>query len=276
MVKGYEFERGKFVLFTPNELKALQASSRQTIDIVSFIPEHSVDPIYYDKAYFLAPDKRGGKTYSLLLAAMRAANRCAIAKWAWRSKEYVVQVRPSGGGLVLQQLLYADEVRSLDDINVELVDVGEAELKLALQLIAQISEDSYDPSKFVDEEKQRILAAVEEKIAGRQIVAPRATEASAGQIIDLMAALRASLLPTKSTARASPKPTATPRASGAGERKPARRAADAVPATPPRSRGRGSEVPRLQPACPPLWLNTRTVPRSSQSFRPSLTQTMSA
>ena len=233
MVKGYEFERGKFVLFTPSELKALQASSRQTIDIVSFIPQHSVEPIYYDKAYFLAPDKRGAQAYSLLLAAMRAANRCAIAKWAWRSKEYVVQVRPSEGALVLQQLLYADEVRSPDDIGVELVDVGEAELKLALQLIAQVSEDAYDPSKFVDEEKQRILDAVEEKIAGRQIVAPSVTEPRAGQIIDLMAALRASLQPTKSTARASPKPVVTRRASEAGERKPAaRRAATAVPGTP--------------------------------------------
>ena len=102
MVKGYEFEKGQFVLFTDGELKSLAEESRQTIDIVSFIPERSVDPLYYDKPYFLAPDKRGAKPYSLLVQAMKATGRCALAKWAWRSKEYVVQVRPAEGGLVLQ------------------------------------------------------------------------------------------------------------------------------------------------------------------------------
>ncbi len=180
MVKGYEFEKGKFVLFTAAELKALEEGSRQTIDIVAFIPEHSLDPIYYDKAYFLAPDKRGAKPYHLLLRAMRDTGRCALAKWAFRSKEYVVQIRPAEGGMVLQQLLYAEEVRSLADLDIEQVDVGDAELKLAKQLIEQISVNTYDPTEFVDEEKKRILAAVEEKIAGKQIVAPEHVRASAG------------------------------------------------------------------------------------------------
>jgi DNA end-binding protein Ku len=194
MVKGYEFEKGRFVLFSAAELQALQAGARQTIDIVSFIPERSVDPIYYDKAYYLAPDQRGAKTYSLLLAAMRESRRCALAKWAWRSKEYVVEIRPGDAGLVLQQLLYADEVRSLADLGIELLPVGQAELKLALQLIAQISQDSYDPHAFVDEEKQRILAAVERKIAGRQVVAPSPSpQVSSGEVVDLIAALQARL-----------------------------------------------------------------------------------
>ncbi len=194
MVKGYEFEKGKFVLFTAEELKALEEGSRQTIDIVAFIPEHGVDPIYYDRAYFLAPDKRGAKPYNLLLRAMRDTGRCALAKWAFRSKEYVVQIRPAAGGMVLQQLLYAEEVRSLADLDIEEVDVGEAELKLAKQLIEQISVDTYDPTEFVDEEKKRILAAVEEKIAGKRIVAPVQVQASPGaQVLDLVAALRASL-----------------------------------------------------------------------------------
>jgi len=195
MVKGYEFERGQFVLFTDDELKALAEESRQTIDIVSFIPERSVDPLYYDKPYFLAPDKRGAKPYSLLLQAMKATERCALAKWAWRSKEYVVQVRPSEGGLVLQQLLYADEVRSIGDLHVDLVPVSEAELTLAKQIIEQISADSYDPTEFVDEEKQRILAAVERKIAGKEIVTheDHAATPGGGKVLDLMEALRASL-----------------------------------------------------------------------------------
>ena len=200
MVKGFEFEKGKFVLFTDDELKALQESSRQTIDIVAFIPAGAVDPVYYDKAYFLAPDRRGGKPYNLLLKAMRATGRCVLAKWAWRSKEYVVQVRPTDGGLVLQQLLYADEVRSIDDLNIELGEVSEAELGLAKMLIEQTSVDSYDPNQYVDEEKARILAAVERKIEGRAVVAPTEAAHASGQVVDMMEALRASLLPKMSIA----------------------------------------------------------------------------
>src|SRR3954451_3309350 len=123
MVKGYEFEKDRFVVFEPDELKALQESPSHTIDIVAFIPERAVDPLYYDKAYFLAPDKRGAKPYSLLLRAMRDTGRCALAKWAFRAKEYVVQIRSAQGGLVLQQLLYAEEVRSLADLQIETVPV---------------------------------------------------------------------------------------------------------------------------------------------------------
>jgi DNA end-binding protein Ku len=193
MVKGYEYERGKFVLFTPEELKALEAGSRKTIDIISFIPENAVDPIYYDKAYFLAPDKRGSKPYNLLLRAMRDSRRSALAKWAFRSKEYVAQIRAAEGGIVLQQLLYAEEVRSFKDLHIDPADVGDTELKLAKQLIAQISVDTYDPNEFVDEEKRRILAAVAEKISGKKIAAPDNAPASGGQVVDLLQALRASL-----------------------------------------------------------------------------------
>jgi len=224
MVKGYEFEKDKFVLFSAEELKALEESSTHAIEIVAFIPEKAVDPIYYDKAYLLAPDKRGGKPYALLMEAMRKSGRCALAKWAWKSKQYVVQVRPVEDGLVLQQLLYADEVRSLKDLNIEPVAITPPELQLALQLIDQISEDSYDPTQYVDEEKKRILAAIDEKISGKQVVASAHNEEpSSAQVIDLMDALRASL---------GKKPTAAKVASAAAgteakERKGAKRAAKA-------------------------------------------------
>ena len=112
---------------------------------------------------------------------MRESGRCALAKWAWKGKQYVVQVRPAEDGLVLQQLLYADEVRSLKELDIEKVTVSDAELKLALQLIDQISEDTYDPTQFEDEEKKRILAAIDEKIAGKQVVADGAGRAAAGR-----------------------------------------------------------------------------------------------
>ena len=193
IVKGYEFEKGKFVLFSPDELKALREASRQTIDIVSFVPQETIDPVYYDKAYLLAPEKGGSKPYSLLHEALRSSGRCALAKWAWRSKQYVVQVRAVDGGLVLQQLRYAEEVRSVRDLKIDLAPVTAPELQLALQLIEHISEEAFDPTQFVDEEKQRILAAVEKKIAGQKIVAPQHVETSRAEVIDLMTALRASL-----------------------------------------------------------------------------------
>jgi DNA end-binding protein Ku len=194
MVKGYEFEKDKFVLFQPDELKALEEGSDHVIDIVAFVPLKSIDPIYYDKAYMLAPDKRGGKPYALLMEAMRKSDRCALARWSWKAKRHVVQVRPAEDGLMLQQLYFADEVRSLKDLNIEKVDVTQPELDLAMQLIDQIAEDSYDPKAFKDEEKERILAAIDRKIAGQQIVAHEEVESPAsGQVIDLMEALRASL-----------------------------------------------------------------------------------
>ena len=228
MVKGYEFEKDKFVLFSTDELKALEESSTHAIEIVAFIPEKAVDPIYYDKAYLLAPDKRGGKPYALLMEAMRKSGRCALAKWAWKSKQYVVQVRPVEDGLVLQQLLYADEVRSLKDLNIEPVTITPPELQLALQLIDQISEDSYDPGQYVDEEKLRILAAIDEKISGKQVVASAHNEEpSTAQVIDLMDALRASLGKKKaSTAATTAAPTAAKAADAeVKERKGAKRAA---------------------------------------------------
>ncbi len=240
LIKGYEFEKDRFVTFSPDELKALQESPSQTIDIVAFIPEKAVDPIYYDKAYYLAPDKRGAKPYSLLLEAMRTSGRCALAKWAWRGKQYVVQVRPAEDGLVLQQLLYADEVRSIDDLDIETAPVKEGELKLALQLIDQISADGYDPKEFADEEKQRIRAAIEEKIAGKQIVVhEEAAPAAGAQVIDLMDALRASL-GGKRTPKAKTAGSEAPQAAPvARARKAARRApAQEEPATRARARSK--------------------------------------
>jgi len=241
MVKGYEFEKDHFVLFTSEELKALEESSRPTIDIVAFIPEKSIDPIYYDKAYLLAPDTRGGKPYALLAEAMRSSGRCALAKWAWKSKQYVVQVRPAQDGLVLQQLFYADEVRSLKDLAIEEATVTAAELQLALQIIDQISEAAYDPGKYEDEEKKRVLAAIEEKISGKEVVASAQNEEpGTGQVIDLMEALKASLgktvKPTKELAKGNSDNVTTLKAGK--ERKSPRRAAKPEEAAPIPARSR--------------------------------------
>jgi DNA end-binding protein Ku len=129
---------------------------------------------------------------------MRESRRCALAKWSYKGKTRVVQVRPADDGMVFQQLLFADEVRALKDLRIDEEPVTEKQLQLALQIIDQVSEDAYDPSAYEDEEKKRILKAVDEKIAGKQIVSPEAsTLESGGQVIDLMEALRASLTKTK-------------------------------------------------------------------------------
>ncbi|KWR91257.1 non-homologous end joining protein Ku [Cupriavidus sp. IDO] len=192
--KGYEFEKDRFVVFSPEELKALEEGASHVVEIVAFIPEMAVDPIFYDKAYYIAPDKRGGKPYSLLQKAMAQSHRCALARWASKGKTHIVQVRPADDGLVFQQLLFADEVRSLKDLHIEQVDVSDAELRLALQIIDQATEETYDPTQYADEEKKRVLKAIDEKIAGKNIVTHEQVEVSpTGQVIDLMDALRASL-----------------------------------------------------------------------------------
>jgi len=235
MVKGYEFEKDRYVTFEKEELAALEEGASHVIDIVSFIPEQAVDPIYYDKAYFLAPDKRGGKPYNLLKAAMLQSGRCALARWAWKSKQYVVQVRAHAHGLVLQQLLYADEVRSLDELDIEQVQPSAAELKLALQLIDQIAADDYEPTLFEDEEKKRILAAIDAKIAGKKVVAvthPDDEAAPSGEVIDLSEMLRKSLSRTGAGgggARGGKSAAVTPIARGAAK-KGAKRAPKAEPA----------------------------------------------
>jgi DNA end-binding protein Ku len=246
MQKGYQFEKDRYVVFTGDELKALEDGASHVVEIVSFVPEKSVDPIFYDKAYFIAPDKRGGKPYSLLQEALSKTGRCALAKWSYKGKTRIVQVRPAEDGLVFQQLLFADEVRSLKDLNIEHAAVSESELKLAVQIIEQGAEDRYDATAYEDEEKKRVLEAIDQKIAGKQIVATEAhEEASSGEVIDLMEALRASLSKGNGKAKPVPKRKTTAKVVEAVEepavpkvRKPAARAPKVAAEAPARVRAR--------------------------------------
>jgi DNA end-binding protein Ku len=205
MVKGYEFAKDQFVTFTTDELKALEEKSTQTVDIAEFVPLDKVDPVYFDKPYYLAPDKGGEKAYHLLAEVMRETGRCALAKYAARGKQYLVLVRPMGDeGLVMQQLLYADEVRSFKEVGLpDKPALREAELKLAEQLVDQISSQTFDPSQYEDEVKKRIQADIDKKVQGQEIEVSETTEAPA-QIIDLMEALKASLGAAKGSKRAAP------------------------------------------------------------------------
>ena len=139
MVKGYEFAKGKYVTFTAEELKALEAEASELIEIKEFLPLDQVDPLHFERAYYLGPDKGGDKPYALLSAAMEKTGRCAIASWAARGKQYIVLLRPFQRGLILEQLRYADELRSFDEVQRSDANVSDAELSLAEKLIEQIA-----------------------------------------------------------------------------------------------------------------------------------------
>jgi DNA end-binding protein Ku len=191
MVKGYEFAKDQYVAFTNDELKAMEEQAQKAIEITEFVPASAVEPVYFDKPYYLGPEKGGEKAYKLLLEAMQKTGRSALARWAARGKQYLVLIRPTKGGLVMQQLLYADEVRSMSEVPVGDADLKESELKLAVQLIEQIATDEFRPQNYSDDVKKRYQEAINRKIEGQEITA--APEQPKAQIIDLMEALKASL-----------------------------------------------------------------------------------
>ena len=192
IVKGYEFAKGQYVLFTPAELKALDAESSQRIEIREFVPLDEVDPLHFEKAYYLGPDKGGDKPYTLLSAAMEKTGRCAIGSYAARGKQYLVLLRPFQKGLILEQLRYADELRAFDDVERVEATLTDAELDLAVQLIEQVASDQFDPTQYEDAVKQRIQEVIARKIEGEEVTFTDTPEPEA-KIIDLMDALRASL-----------------------------------------------------------------------------------
>ncbi|MDB4967187.1 MAG: hypothetical protein JWN44_2876 [Myxococcales bacterium] len=225
MVKGYEFQKGEYVTFSSDELKALEETATQTVDITEFVPLDKVDPVYFDRAYYLGPDKGGDKPYKLLARAMTETGRAALARYAARGKMYLVLVRPFEDKLVMQQLLYADEVRDIRDVPVGDAEVREQELKLAKQLVEQIARETFNPDAYEDEVKKRVEAQIQRKVEGQEIAVSH-EEAKPAQIIDLMEALKASL--AKQPAPPAPK-------------KQAKRAESAAPAPTKSTKKRGSK-----------------------------------
>ena len=197
MVKGYEFSKGQYVQFTPDELKALEEKGTGSINITEFVDAETVDRRYMDKVYFLGPDKGGDRAFTLLGEALKKTGKVAIGQWAARGKQYLVMIRPLGPGLAMEQLRYANEVRSIDEVPIPKVDVKKPELDMAVQLIEQAATKSFQPEKYDDTVKQRILEQIQRKVDGKEIT-EEPTEAPKTQIIDLMEALKASLSKGKS------------------------------------------------------------------------------
>jgi DNA end-binding protein Ku len=215
MVKGYEFAKDQYVTFAPEEIKALEEAGTHAVEISEFVPIESIDPVYFDKTYYLAPDKGAGRPYGLLTEALKQVQRAAVGRWATRGKAYIVLLRPVGDVLTMQQLHFAADVRSSTEIDVPKADVKPAEL------IEQQTSDKFDPTAYKDELHARIEAAIQKKVEGAEISVSEIAPAGESKVIDLMEALRASLEKTE-TARTS--------ASQLGPRKAPKRVEQPAPA----------------------------------------------
>ena len=199
IVKGYELTKDRYVVITPDELESLDPEKTRTVDIEDFVDLDEIDPIYYDHPYYLVPDKGATKAYGLLLGAMKQANKVAIARVVLRSKEQLVAIRPAGDVLMMETMLFHDEVVPSHDIE-DLPDGKELkatdrELKMAQQLIDSLSSE-FDPTSYHDEYREKVLELIEKKASGEVIaVQPDAPEPA--KVPDLMAALEASLAAVK-------------------------------------------------------------------------------
>ena len=198
IVKAYEIAPDNYVTITPEELEALDPKATKTIDIEDFVDLDQIDPVYYERPYYLVPDKGGQKAYALLRNAMRETNKVGIARVVLRTKQYLAAIRPKDDALVMETMLFADEVNPLDELDLPGpdVDVTEREEKMARSLIDSLTTD-FEPSKYRDEYRERVLKLIEQKASGQEIVVEDAAE-EAPRVVDLMAALEASLAAVKS------------------------------------------------------------------------------
>jgi DNA end-binding protein Ku len=191
-VKGYEFAKDQYVILTAEELKALEEKATSTIDVVEFVPLAGVDREYLEKVYYLGPDKGGDRAYRLLAAALKQSGKAALGQYAARGQQHLVLLRPLNGVLVMEQLHYADELRPTTEVTVPAGEVKDAELKLAMQLIDQTSNEEFEPTKYKDTVRERMLDTIQRKIDGQDITAD-VTPGGDTKMLDLMEALKASL-----------------------------------------------------------------------------------
>ena len=198
IVKGYEISPDHYVVITPEELEALDPKATRSIEIEDFVDLDQIDPLYFERPYYLVPDKGGAKAYALLLEAMKDSRKVGIARLVLRTKQYLAAIRPLGDALVLETLLYPDEVTLPDEIEGlprDDVEIQDRELKIARQLIESLSTE-FEPENYHDEYRERVLELIEQKAEGKQIVTQPATEEPT-KVVDLMAALEASLAQAK-------------------------------------------------------------------------------
>ncbi len=213
IVKGYEISPNEYVTITPDELETLAPKATRTVEIEEFVDLADIDPVYYEHSYWLVPDKGAAKAYRLLETAMREAGKVAIGRVVLRTKQYLAAIRPVDGALALSTMLFADEViptDRLEGLPGEDVEAGDRETAMARQLVESLATD-FDPTRFRDEYRERVLALIEQKAEGKTIVAEPQAREPAG-VVDLMAALEASLAEAKNRKSATGRAAAAPEA----------------------------------------------------------------
>lgn len=237
-VQGYEFAKGQYVLFTEDEIKAMHVEATNSIDITEFIPLEQVERVYIEKVYYLGPDKGAARSYHLLKAALQNTQRAALAKYAARGRSHLVLIRPytegDDAGLIMEQLKHNEELRPFAEVPLEPCEIKPDELELALTIIDQRVNEQFEPERFEDEVRSRMMERIQQKIDGQEISTPP-EEAAESKIVDLMEALQASVetnTKRQSRSKKGPKP-----AQRAGKRAAAKQAGKKAAAkTPGRSR----------------------------------------
>jgi DNA end-binding protein Ku len=231
LIRGYAISKNKYVTFTDEEIDALESDNNRALDITEFLDLSLIDPVFFEKAYFLGPAPGGGKTYKLLANALKKQHKVALARWVSGNRENLVLLRPYENGLILHTMYYADEVRDFGAMEAEDGPVKEKEVKLAEMLIDELTEKKFDPLRYKDEYRSRLMDKIRAKSKGKAIVSDEPEEEKGGaEVIDIMEALRRSLeggrpsarrAPAKRSAskRAGTKRTATKRASSSKKRK---------------------------------------------------------
>lgn len=206
LVRAYAIGKNKYVTLSDEEIEALETDDNRALEITEFLDLSQIDPVFFEKAYFLGPAPGGGKTYKLLATAMKKQNKVAMARWVAANREHLVILRPYMDGLVLHTMYYADEVRDFDAIETDSARVTEKETRLAEMLIDELSEKKFNPLQYKDEYRERLLDRIKQKAHGKPIVSEEKTEDEGGEVIDIMEALRRSLQGSgKPAARRAPK-----------------------------------------------------------------------
>ena len=219
IVKGFEISKGRYVTVAREELEAFNPRATKAIEIEDFVDLEQIDPIYYESTYYLVPDRGASKPYALLVEAMKKTGKVGVAKFVLRTKQYLCAVRPLGKALAVSTMLYADEVVSQDELEgLPESKPGERELKMAEQLIGSLESD-FDIKKYKDDYREQVLALLERKAEGEEIVAAEPAEAPRGKVVNLMDALQKSLAAAKDRGEIRHKPEPHRRAAARTARK---------------------------------------------------------
>ncbi len=232
IAKGYQLSSGEYVLVGDDELAALDPEATRTIDIEQFVDLEEIDPIYYDSPYYIAPDKAARKPYALLTRAMEEEGKVALARFVMRSKQYLAALRPKDGVLVMSTMVYADEVNDPQELgefdDVSDVDVSDRELRMASQLVESLTEP-FEPERFEDTYRNQVLDLIERKAAGEEELIAPPTPVAEEKVVDLMAALEASVRDAKESRKRHP--TAKAGEGGASDDGAGKRSTKATKAT---------------------------------------------